>query len=123
LTTVCPLDEILRTIVESIGKLRAIEAEQGYKSVISIGGILMCKLRDTDNIPTSPTHEWNDCACASKGFYRLAIQRPKNEGYEYYGPVRSEKGLKRGRKAGERYEYDLDDEFFVGKEVKKVTLV
>jgi hypothetical protein len=63
------------------------------------------------------------CAWALKGFYRLTILRPKNEGYEYCGPVTSEKGLKRGREAGEKYKYNLDDEVFAGKEVKKVTLV
>jgi hypothetical protein len=92
--------------------------------LLSTGDILICGLKDTNTTATSPSHRWDDCAWALKGLHQLAILRPKDDAYEYCGPVTSGLVLrKRPEGGGERQEFDLDDEFFATREVQEVTLV
>ncbi|KAH7359715.1 heterokaryon incompatibility protein-domain-containing protein [Pyrenochaeta sp. MPI-SDFR-AT-0127] len=92
--------------------------------LLSTGDIMLCVLKNTDNTATSPSHRWDDCAWALKGLHQLAILRPKDDAYEYCGPVSSGRIMLQTQMGSkEKYEFDLNDDFFAEREMQQVTLV
>lgn len=92
--------------------------------VLSTGDILMCLLKHTDTNVMSRTHGEDDCAWALKGLHLPAIIRPKDEAYEYCGPLLScHTMLKDAKAKREKHDLFLDDEFFEVRKVQPVTLI
>jgi hypothetical protein len=85
---------------------------------------VLCLLKHTDTNVRSRRHEKDDCAWALKGLHLPAILRPKDEAYEYCGPMVSGHTLLKERKdKREKHDLFLDDEFFAARKVQQVTLI
>lgn len=91
--------------------------------LLSTGDIVLCVLKGSDNTATSTSHSWDDSAWALKGFHQFAILRPKDDGYEYCGPMCSANVLPGRTGDKEKPEFTLDDDFFAAREVRQVVLV
>jgi hypothetical protein len=84
----------------------------------------VCLWKHADTNRMSRIHSRDDSVWALKGLYLPAILRPKDNAYEYYGPMVSSRTLlKVPGTDREKDDLFLDDDFFAARKVQQVTLV
>jgi hypothetical protein len=85
---------------------------------------VICLLKHANTNVMSRTHEEDDCAWVLKGLHPPTILRPKDEAYEYCGPIISgHTMLKESKMKREKHDLFLDDGFFAARGVQQVTSV